>query len=82
MYGDAIGGKREQGFELVIPLVLKAEPDCGGLLALPFMDDEPGLGVSTWWYRHGDRTERFQCDGRQFGQGSVVIDDVQFAIGM
>ena len=25
--------------------VLDADPDCGGLLAIPFMDDEPGLGV-------------------------------------
>ena len=26
--------------------VLSAAPDCGGVLALPFMDDEPGLGVN------------------------------------
>lgn len=33
-------------FESIMPQVLKAEPDCGGLLAIPFMDDEPGLGVA------------------------------------
>ncbi len=33
-------------FAALMPLVLDAPDDCGGLLALPFMDDEPGLGVS------------------------------------
>ncbi|MFM7137754.1 MAG: FGGY-family carbohydrate kinase, partial [Planctomycetota bacterium] len=33
-------------FAVVMPLVLSAPDDCGGLAALPFMDDEPGLGVS------------------------------------
>ena len=33
-------------FATVMPLVLAAPDDCGGLAALPFMDDEPGLGVS------------------------------------
>jgi sugar (pentulose or hexulose) kinase len=33
-------------FERVIPELLKAPADCQGVLALPFMDDEPGLGVS------------------------------------
>ncbi len=46
MFGQAVGGDRSAGFEAVIPKVLEANPDCGGLLALPFMDDEPGLGVS------------------------------------
>ena len=32
-------------FERVMPLLVQAAPDCGGLLALPFMDDEPGLSV-------------------------------------
>lgn len=45
MFGDVIGGNRSAGFDSVIPKVLQAAPDCGGLLALPFMDDEPGLGV-------------------------------------
>ncbi len=52
MFGQAInrdGERAEQrtsGFESVIPQVLNSEPDCGGVLALPFMDDEPGLGVN------------------------------------
>ena len=49
MFGRAIAGDqgdRAVGFQSVIPQLLKAEPDCGGLLALPFMDDEPGLGVN------------------------------------
>jgi sugar (pentulose or hexulose) kinase len=32
-------------FEAVMPQLVDAPPDCGGLLALPFMDDEPGLLV-------------------------------------
>jgi sugar (pentulose or hexulose) kinase len=32
-------------FAAVMPAVLAAPDDCGGLAALPFMDDEPGLGV-------------------------------------
>ena len=35
----------EHDFERVMPLLVQAAPDCGGLLALPFMDDEPGLNV-------------------------------------
>ena len=34
-------------FARLMPQVLSAPPDCGGLLALPFMDDEPGLGVTA-----------------------------------
>ncbi len=45
MFGAAIGGSRSDGFEAIMPKVIAAEPDCGGVLALPFMDDEPGLGV-------------------------------------
>ena len=36
MFGD---------FSTLMPQLVEAEPDCGGLLALPFMDDEPGLDV-------------------------------------
>ncbi len=46
MFGEATGGGRDEGFAVTMPKVLEADPDCGGLLALPFMDDEPGLGVS------------------------------------
>ena len=45
MFGAASGGDRAAGFAAVMPMLLDAQPDCGGLLALPFMDDEPGLGV-------------------------------------
>jgi sugar (pentulose or hexulose) kinase len=33
-------------FESVMPDIIKAPADCGGLLAMPFMDDEPGLGIT------------------------------------
>ena len=33
-------------FDRIMPQLLRAKPDCDGLLALPFMDDEPGLDVS------------------------------------
>ena len=46
MFGKAMSGDRGQAFEQIMPEVVKAAPDCRGLLALPFMDDEPGLGVS------------------------------------
>jgi sugar (pentulose or hexulose) kinase len=47
-----VGGLSQAGlqdgnpFAAVIPELLRAAPDCGGVLALPFMDDEPGVGVS------------------------------------
>ena len=46
MFGKLNGSGRGDGFAAVMPQVLAAPDDCGGLLALPFMDDEPGLGVS------------------------------------
>ena len=46
MFGLVLGEDRSAGFASIIPEVLKAPADCGGLVALPFMDDEPGLGVS------------------------------------
>ncbi len=49
MFSQAIGGNRGDGFEKVIPMLLAANHDCGGILALPFMDDEPGINV----YRGG-----------------------------
>ena len=45
MFGDALGDDRSAGFAAVMPKTIEADPDCGGLLALPFMDDEPGLNV-------------------------------------
>jgi sugar (pentulose or hexulose) kinase len=46
MFGRVNGGGRGDAFAAVMPEMLAAPDDCGGLLALPFMDDEPGLGVS------------------------------------
>lgn len=47
MFGGAISADadRSGAFGALIPLLVSAPADCGGLLALPFMDDEPGLGV-------------------------------------
>ena len=36
---------KETAFDRVMPALIAAPNDCGGLLALPFMDDEPGLGI-------------------------------------
>ena len=45
MFGLAGAGSGARAFETIMPFLLAAPDDCGGLLALPFMDDEPGLGV-------------------------------------
>ena len=46
LFGRVNGARRGNAFAAVMPEALAAPDDCGGLLALPFMDDEPGLGVS------------------------------------
>ena len=49
MFGGVLpdaAADRGAAFAAVMPQVLAADPECGGLLALPFCDDEPGLGVS------------------------------------
>jgi sugar (pentulose or hexulose) kinase len=46
MFGKVHGDDTGRAFAAVIPQLLAAPADCGGLLALPFSDDEPGLGVS------------------------------------
>jgi sugar (pentulose or hexulose) kinase len=46
MFGRVHGDDTGAAFAAVIPQLLAAPADCGGLLALPFADDEPGLGVS------------------------------------
>jgi sugar (pentulose or hexulose) kinase len=46
MFGRIDGAARGDAFAAVMPLLLAAPDDCGGLAALPFMDDEPGAGVS------------------------------------
>ena len=34
-------------FTRIMQLLVQSPDDCGGLLSLPFMDDEPGLGVAS-----------------------------------
>ncbi len=46
MFGTAANGEPSESFANFMPQLLQAPPDCGGILALPFMEDEPGLGVS------------------------------------
>jgi len=46
MFGKVNGAGRGDAFAAVMPEVLAAADDCGGLAALPFLDGEPGLGVS------------------------------------
>lgn len=45
MFGGVLENDRSNVFSKIMPLVEQAPDDCGGLLALPFMDDEPGIGV-------------------------------------
>lgn len=47
-YGYKISSATDasDAFNVVIPELVAAPTDCGGLLALPFMNDEPGLEVS------------------------------------
>ena len=46
MFGLACGDESGDAFTRLMPQLLAAKDDCGGLAALPFMDDEPGVGVS------------------------------------
>jgi sugar (pentulose or hexulose) kinase len=48
MFGRALpaSGDPAAAFAAVMPQVLAAPDDCGGIAALPFLDDEPGIGVS------------------------------------
>lgn len=43
---EQAGGDRGEAFGRVMASVLDGPDDCGGLLATPFVDDEPGLGVT------------------------------------
>ena len=45
MYTNVLASDKESGFAVIMPKMLEADADCGGLVALPFMDDEPGVGV-------------------------------------
>ena len=47
MFGQMIEGDRGEAFAKIMPQVVELDADCGGVLALPFIDDEPGLGVSS-----------------------------------
>ena len=47
MFGEMIDGDRGGAFAKLMPQVADLGADCGGVLALPFIDDEPGLGVSS-----------------------------------
>lgn len=40
------GDESATGFSKIMPLVIEAPDDCQGVLAVPFLDDEPGLGIS------------------------------------
>lgn len=42
---DNNNNNKEEAFAKIMSQVIDAPADCGGLLALPFMDDEPGLHV-------------------------------------
>jgi sugar (pentulose or hexulose) kinase len=44
---DDSSAASEDVFSKVMPLLIQSADDCGGLLALPFMDDEPGLQISN-----------------------------------
>lgn len=37
----------EETFSRIMALLIQAPDDCGGLVSLPFMDDEPGLEIAT-----------------------------------
>ncbi len=45
MFGARASENKDSAFAALLPQAIAADDDCGGLLALPFMDDEPGLGV-------------------------------------
>lgn len=36
----------KNAFSRIMPLLIQSPDDCGGLLSLPFMDDEPGLEIA------------------------------------
>lgn len=47
MFGRLDDGNDSDCFVTLMPQVAETSPDCGGLLALPFMEDEPGLGINV-----------------------------------
>lgn len=45
LHGDS--SNASDTFTRIMQLMVQSPDDCGGLLSLPFMDDEPGLGVTS-----------------------------------
>lgn len=56
------GGDANTSFQKIMPQVIAANDDCQGVLAIPFIDDEPGLGVLSgsrggiWGLNHENMT--------------------------
>ncbi len=67
MFGKALGGDRGDAFATMIPHLLAAPDDCGGLQALSFMEDEPGAGVS-----HGGTAMVIGLNDRNATPGNVA----------
>jgi sugar (pentulose or hexulose) kinase len=47
MFGHVLSTTTRNVFSALMPLILDAPDDCEGLMASPFMDDEPNMGVQT-----------------------------------
>jgi sugar (pentulose or hexulose) kinase len=43
LFGQADGVDHDKAFQDLMPMLLSADPSCGGVLAFPFIDDEPAL---------------------------------------
>ena len=66
MFGKALPAGQDP-FANLMPQVIDAPADCGGLLALPFMDDEPGLGVL-----HGGKASIIGLNESNATPGNVI----------
>lgn len=67
MFGQAMGGGRAEAFAKIMPNVVSAPPSCGGIVAMPFIDDEPGLGVS-----HGGQAALLGIDAENATPANMV----------
>ena len=45
MFRSASAADRQDSFATIMQALLEADTDCGGLLAIPFINDEPGIGI-------------------------------------
>ena len=45
MFCAASGTERQNDFAAVMQKLMEADDDCGGILAIPFVNDEPGIGI-------------------------------------